>query len=328
MQTVAVVEPGRIEVLAVPRPSARPAPGMVRVEMLAVGICGTDVTIAGGGRELPQLPWGLGHEGVGRIIEVGDVGGGLDAGDLVALEPNITCGRCRFCRLGRTSACVRRESAGVLTQPGFLAEVVDHPAGFCHPIPMGTPVEQAVCAEPLAVAAAALRRTELTGDEEVLVLGAGAQGLLTVLLLLSRGITPVVSEPVRERRELAIAFGATAYDPPASPRPSCVIDAAGVPEALGSVLEHLDPFTKVTVIGESSRALGLSSFDLVQRELLLRGSFIYEHLSDMRDAVRLLPRLRTDRILAPALSLADAADLLSGTARQDPVRKAWVDLRP
>lgn len=344
MRSVEIAAPGVIEIVERPLPEGPVGHGVLRVRMLAVGICGTDQTLATCSRMPPVLPWRLGHEGIGEVVEVGSGVSGITVGDRVALEPNITCGRCKYCALGMTSGCTARLSAGVLTQPGFLSEVVDHPNEFCHRIRPEVPLERAVCAEPLTVAAAAIRRTELQGIESVLVLGAGAQGLLSILILVSQGYRPYVSEPSEARRALAIELGAQTFAPGESPAPERVIDAAGVHDALGSLIDQLAPFASVTLIGKDHHHLGVSSFTIVQKQLRIKGSFIYEHPQDMADAVNLLDEIPTEKIMRPATALEDVPAVFAAGVSQkgfdpqpgvDPKRgadptfgvKQWVDMR-
>lgn len=344
MRSAEIAAPGVVEIVDWPLPQGPVGDEVLRVRMLAVGICGTDQTLATASRLPPVIPWRLGHEGIGEVTEVGPGVCGVAVGDRVALEPNITCGRCESCALGMTSACTARLSAGVLTQPGFLAEVVDHPSEFCHRIRPEVPLERAVCAEPLAVAAAAIRRAGFQGMESVLVLGAGAQGLLSILILVSQGYRPYVSEPKEERRKLAIELGAQAFVAGESPAPEHVIDAAGVPDALGALVDHLAPFASVTLIGEDHHHLGASSFTIVQKQLRIQGSFIYEHPQDMTDAVNLLDEIPTEKIMRPATALEDVPALFAAGVPQQgidpqsgvdpkcgagptPGVKQWVDMR-
>ncbi|SMX76391.1 L-iditol 2-dehydrogenase [Brevibacterium aurantiacum] len=327
MRSAEITAPGRVEIVDRSLPQGLVGRGDLRIRMLAVGICGTDQTLATGRRTPPQLPWRLGHEGIGEIAEVGPGACGFAVGDRVALEPNITCGRCEYCRRGMTSACTSRLSAGVLTQPGFLAEVVDHPSEFCHRLDAHMSLERAVCAEPLAVAASAIRRTDLQGSETVLVLGAGAQGLLSILTLVAQGHHPYVSEPDDERRQLAVELGAQVFTPGQSPAPEVVIDAAGVPEALGAVVDHLAPFAAVTLVGEDHHHLGASSFSIVQRQLRIKGSFIYEHPQDMAAAVLLLEEMPTEAIMGPAMALDEVPTVFTAGTRPRAGVKQWVDMR-
>ncbi|MCF2574026.1 zinc-dependent alcohol dehydrogenase [Brevibacterium sp. UCMA 11754] len=338
MRTAEITAPGRVEILDGPLPQGPLGGSDLRVRMLAVGICGTDQRLATGLRTPPELPWRLGHEGIGEVAEVGSGTHGFAVGDRVALEPNITCGRCEYCRLGMTSACTSRLSAGVLTQPGFLAEVIDHPIDFCHRLPPEMALERAVCAEPLAVAASAIRRTGLDGTETVLVLGAGAQGLLSIFTLVAQGYRPWVSEPNDKRRALAVELGARVFTPGQCPAPDVVIDAAGVPEALGAVVDHLAPFAAITLVGEDHHHLGASSFNIAQKQLRIKGSFIYEHPRDMAEAVDLLVEMPTEKIMGPALALDDVPAVFAGKMPQEgenpqpgvtprPEVKQWVDMR-
>lgn len=327
MRSAEITAAGQVELLSSPRPRGRVADRHLRIQMLAVGICGTDHALASGGRTPPELPWRLGHEGIGVVTEVGLGDGEWTVGDRVVLEPNITCGSCRYCRLGTTSACTHRLSAGVLTQPGFLAEVVDHPSDFCHRIPDDVPIERAVCAEPLTVAAAAIRRAGLTSSQTPLILGAGSQGLLATMILGGQGHRPYISEPQAERRALAVELGARPFEPGTSPAPDAVIDAAGVPEALASVVDHLMPFATVTLVGEDHHHLGASSFDIVQKQLRISGSFIYEHPNDMAAAVALLPTVPTERILGSSVALSAVPSLFTAGAERRSGVKQWVDMR-
>lgn len=327
MRSAEITDAGRVELVERSIPRAPLGSGDLRVRMLAVGICGTDLSLASGNRMPPELPWRLGHEGIGEVAEVGPGTRGFDLGDRVALEPNITCGRCSYCVLGTTSACTRRLSAGVLTQPGFLADVVDHPSEFCHRLAPDVPIERAVCVEPLTVAASAIRRTDLHGGEEVLVIGAGAQGLLSIITLANQGYRPFVSEPNTKRRALAVDLGARVFDVGLSPAPNVVIDAAGVPEALGSVVDHLAPFASVTLVGEDHHHLGASSFDIVQKQLRIKGSFIYEHPTDMAAAVSLLSTVSTEAIMGPPTALDNVPNLFAESSEDRAGVKQWVDMR-
>lgn len=175
--TVAVrlTAPGRLDPTPVATPA--PGPGEVLVRVTAVGLCGTDLAVRSGARPVPALPWTVGHEGGGRVVAVGD---GVDpgrVGEVVAVEPNIACGRCRFCAAGRTSACPDRRSLGV-NAPGLLAGLVAVPAGYAHPLPAGLDPDLAervvACVEPWVVTRAALRRAAPEPGSRCLVVGAGS----------------------------------------------------------------------------------------------------------------------------------------------------------
>jgi len=84
------------------------APGMVRVQFGAGGICGSDMHYFRHGRTgdfVVKSPLTLGHEIAGVIAEVSDGASGLKPGDRVAVNPSRWCGRCAHCREGRENLC-------------------------------------------------------------------------------------------------------------------------------------------------------------------------------------------------------------------------------
>lgn len=324
---VALGADGRTAVLpADPLPDG-PSAHELELRVLAVGICGTDVTLASGSRAVPSHPWVLGHEAVGEVTRVGADVTGWEVGQVGVLEPNVADLTCEACRSGFTSACANRTSSGVLTQPGFLAQQVVHPAGFVHHAPAGASVEDLVCVEPMAVAQAAIRRAGVGEGDRMLVLGAGSQGLLATQILRARGVEVIVTDLCDERVERARTLGARRLDPAQDRGFAHVLDTTGSAEAIPQVLAQLAVGAQVTVVGESAAPVALSSQEVVHRQLVLRGSFIYDHPRDFADVLAgigsgaLAPR----RILRPPTTLADAAALLTG--RTDGAGKPWVDLR-
>ncbi|WP_235987208.1 alcohol dehydrogenase catalytic domain-containing protein [Halosaccharopolyspora lacisalsi] len=80
--------------------------------MRGVGLCGSDLTVYDGKRDLPEMPWIPGHEGCGEIVAVGTGVSERRLGETV-VEPNYCCLRCTWCRTGRTSACENRGIVGI-----------------------------------------------------------------------------------------------------------------------------------------------------------------------------------------------------------------------
>jgi len=215
------------------RPPATPA-GWVRVRPLLSGICGSDLaTVAGRSSfyfsPLVTLPFIPGHEVVGELLD--DAGAGLPAGTRVVLDPVLSClprglEPCPSCSSGATGRCDRVTLGHVRPglQTGFCADtgggwsggLVAHPAQL-HAVPAGMPDERAVLAEPLACAVHVALRAAPEAGASMLVVGAGAVGLLTVLALralTSAGTVTVVAKHARQA-DLARALGADAVVAPA-----------------------------------------------------------------------------------------------------------------
>ena len=94
-------EPLVIQTVAV----APPRSGEVLVEIVASGLCHTDMTTFNGSNPSCVYPAILGHEGAGVVVEVGYGVDGLKVGDHVIPLYGPQCGRCRMCRSGRTNLC-------------------------------------------------------------------------------------------------------------------------------------------------------------------------------------------------------------------------------
>ena len=214
MLAVRVHAPGDLRVERVPLPEV--GPGNALVKVAAAGVCTTDRKIAAKGHfKLPAGtgPRTLGHEVVGEIVAVGDEVRGLVPGMKVALAPNLGCGRCEACARGEMHLCADYDAFGI-TLDGGMAEYLHLPAraiaaGNVLPLPDGLPLEQAALLEPLSCCYNALAACALRPGESLLVIGAGAMGLMNVVLGRAFGASPIlVSDPHRLRRERALNLGA------------------------------------------------------------------------------------------------------------------------
>lgn len=124
----------------------------------------------------------LGHESAGVVTAVGAGVEGLQPGDNVALEVGLPCGACALCAAGRYNICkgmsFRSSAKSYPHAQGTLQEVIAHPAAYCHRLPPGVGLELGALVEPFSVALHAGDRAALAPGATVLVLGAGAVGLL------------------------------------------------------------------------------------------------------------------------------------------------------
>lgn len=205
------------ELRLVDRPTPRARDGEVTIDVALTGVCGTDLKIARGEHRL--FPPGTvripGHEVVGTVRENASDDARLRPGTLVAVAPNIGCGRCHPCRAGRSNLCVSYTSVG-LTFDGGFAEVVGIPArgveaGNVLPVRAGLEAADVVMTEPVAAVVRGLRPLDPGPSDTLLVCGAGPIGLTAVLLAKQRGVGRViVSQTSAPRRELAARLGADA----------------------------------------------------------------------------------------------------------------------
>jgi alcohol dehydrogenase, propanol-preferring len=118
---------------AVPRPE--PGPHQILLEVLACGVCRTDLHVADGELPRPRLPLILGHEIVGEVAALGPQAGRFAVGARVGVPwLGWTCGECRYCRSGRENLCERARFTGYDLDGGY-AEYAVADERYCFPLP-------------------------------------------------------------------------------------------------------------------------------------------------------------------------------------------------
>ena len=324
MKAIVLVAPRRVEVVD-DWPEPVPGPYEVVVQVRGVGLCGSDLAVYRGVRPTPRLPWVMGHEGGGDIVAVGPRVTDRRVGQRVAVEPNYCCLDCPPCRAGNTPACARRLAVG-LNHPGLMAERVAVPAGFAWPVPADWSAQTLACVEPGAVARSAVRRSGVRAGDGCLIVGAGSQGLLICQALLAAGAVPSIVEPHSGRLALAERLGARPLAPGVEESFPFVFEAAGVPAAVQTAVDRAGPGGTVILVGLSREKLPLPAYELVRRQLTVRGSLIYDHPADFPDTVAAITRGELDpaSIMHPGFP-PDRAAVAFAELVQLP-GKAWLDL--
>jgi 2-desacetyl-2-hydroxyethyl bacteriochlorophyllide A dehydrogenase len=279
-------------------PVPRPAAGEVLVRTMLVGICGSDLHAVHGVHPSMPLPYRPGHEVVGVVEALGDGVARFSVGDRVVLEPNLVCGECTNCRRGRYNICSSLAVFGCQT-PGGMADVFTIGADRLHPVPDGLSDVEAALVEPLATP---VHATELAGElagANVVVLGSGTIGFLTMIAARRAGAATVVCTDLRaEMRDRATRFGADHAVPADDPDlPGTVTALAGEVDVVfdcvateGSVAQAVTTVRKggtVVVVGVPAGRVRVP-LDLIQdHEITVRGCLMYTD-ADIRVAMDLL----------------------------------------
>jgi L-iditol 2-dehydrogenase len=185
-----------------------------------VGICGSDHHYYSEGEiggAVVDEGMIIGHEFSGWVAETGP---GVDetrlpVGQLIAVEPAISCGTCEFCLRGHPNICPHNLFVGSPNHVGAMAEYIVMPAENCFPLPDALTPDEGAMLEPLGVAIHTVDLAHLKVGQSVAVLGAGPIGLLTAAMAKAAGAAPIfVTEPLASRRDFAEVYAAdAAFDP-------------------------------------------------------------------------------------------------------------------
>ena len=191
------------------RDLGEPAADEVIVKVKASAICGSDLHIYKGKHPSVALPATIGHEFSGDVAAVGSDVKNIAVGQRVTVEPCIVCGVCDACRLGDYGYC-EQISFTYRNGDGAMADYVKVKSPYVYPLPDHMSYEAGALIEPLSVATHAVRRADIRLGENVLVIGAGAIGILVAALCRTSGAGEVVVVDYSENRlRLAAEMGAT-----------------------------------------------------------------------------------------------------------------------
>lgn len=181
--------------------------GEVLVNVQYCGICGTDKHIYHG-EAYAKPPVILGHEYAGVIAGKDKHVDEFQVGDKVAVDPNIYCGECSYCKKGKISFCKNLQALGVSVNGGF-AEYSVVPASQLYKLPNNFDLSVAAFAEPLSCCIRGINNAEIKAGDSVVIIGGGSIGLLMVQLVKLSGAAKIILiEPVESKREIAKFFGA------------------------------------------------------------------------------------------------------------------------
>jgi L-iditol 2-dehydrogenase len=298
MKAAILTEPGKFSMQDISKPE--PAPGEVRVKLMKVGICGSDVHLFLGHRKL-NTPTIIGHEGIGIIDALGKGVIGRSLGERVAIEPNIPCRHCEVCMKGKSIHCPHKTVIG-LNVAGCFAEYVCLPSAYAWQLPDGISDEDAVTIEPMAVAVHALFSSSAKPGDSIAVIGLGAIGLLLTHLATALGYQVFVTEINPAKKALAVSMGAEvvmatgdeeeavstigmAYD---HHRVVTVFECAGVAATVNLAIAAAPRCSEVLLLGLSENPAQFLPLKTVRDGIRIIPALIYDHPFDFRRTIQLI----------------------------------------
>jgi len=211
MKALVLTGTRKIEIVERPEPELQ-HPDDVLLKILRVGICGSDLHYYTQGRigdQVVSFPYSIGHECSAVVADVGKQVTRFKPGDLVAVDPSVSCGACDQCRLGHYHTCRKVRFLGCPGQmEGCLCEFLVMPQECCHSAE-GLSADQAVLVEPLTIGYYA---RQLSGDikgRTIGILGCGPIGLSVLLAAREAGAAAIyMTDRLDYRLEAARQQGA------------------------------------------------------------------------------------------------------------------------
>jgi len=331
----------------------------VRVRVVASGVCGSDVHVAGGrvSPHLPtKLPMVLGHEGAGIVESVGEGVTHVVPGDHVVLSWLAACGTCRFCVAGRPTVCadtswfestmqdgtVRFSHDGVRIHNLATATFANYtvvPARTAIKVDDSLPLEELAligCAVMTGVGAV-FNTARVRPGESVAVIGCGGIGLSVVQGAAIAGAGPIIAVDISETKlELAREIGAThtvdgtSVDPAAAIHQICggadhVFEALGRTETIEQAVRSTGRGGETIVIGASApgATAAIDTHSLMLEQRSIRGSF-YGSARPEIDFPMLVGLVKSGRLrldlLIERCRLDDVNEVLATIAQGAPAR--------
>jgi D-arabinitol dehydrogenase (NADP+) len=319
MKSIVITKPGEIFILEkeIPIPLAKE----VLIQVMASGICGTDLHIFNG-EYLGSYPVIPGHEFSGVVIEIGDQVKRFKVGDRVAVEPNISCDNCTNCLNNRQNFCLNWQAIGV-TLPGGMEQFVAVPEKAVFNIG-SLPFDQGAFVEPLSCVVHGVEKAKIALGDRVAILGAGPIGDLILQMVRLQGASHVTMlENNPGRAELAHKLGADVvvekleqltpdyYD--------VAIDATGVIPLMNRTVEIVRKGGTVLLFGvpPMGTKLELEAFTIFEKGLTLVSS--YTSVRNSFQAINLLQtgQINVEPLISHRLSLDEVQEAFEMIERRD-----------
>jgi len=265
-------------------------PDDVLLDVMACGICGSDIHGYDGssGRRIPPLI--MGHEAAGIVKAIGSAVTNFAVGDRVIMDSTISCGDCFFCGRGDVNLCDNRQVLGVscdaYRRHGAFAELLSVPARICYAIPDELAFEHAALIEAVSIAVHAVARTPIRSGGSVVVVGTGMIGLLVVQAAKVAGAGSVIAIDLdKHRLELAqelgadVAINASADDITERVQKltegrgaDVAFEVVGATPTINTAIHSVRRGGAVTLIGNLAPTVELPLQSVVTREITLAGS--------------------------------------------------------
>ncbi|OZJ06699.1 hypothetical protein BZG36_00325 [Bifiguratus adelaidae] len=296
--------------------------GQVIIKVAASGLCGTDIHICNGETPMAHEKVTIGHEFSGYVEAVHpDTRTALQVGDLVAVDPNLPCHACTYCRNLKPHLCTDFGAIGV-SMDGGMSQYVAVPHEAAYPVPKDVNPVTASLAEPLSCVVHAVDMGRIETGYTVGVIGGGPIGMMTLALASFSGATVDLIELKQARLSFASKkFGIRRAMTPSEAKglEQCydvVFECVGRTETMEQAVNLTKPGGTCIWVGvaKPDARCSISPFDVYRRELTIRST--YTNPKTMERAINLL-----------ADNKVDWGSLVSHTYKLEDFAEAWKTFR-
>lgn len=210
MRAIAVTDVGKVEIVELEKPKAEGYELLVKLK--ATSLCTVEQRSFLGIKKT-GFPFIGGHEGYGEVVEVGNKVHNFRVGDKVVFDL-VYCGQCDACKSGNSTQCRNLRYANPAFSfegsviGGALAEYMVVPYVNAYKVSPDIKPEYAALTEPVSCCLHSVNKCQLKMGDTVVIIGCGIMGICQIQLCKLRGARVIVSEPMAERRQKALANGA------------------------------------------------------------------------------------------------------------------------
>lgn len=272
-------------------------PGLLKIAIHTVGVCGSDVHYYTHGRIGPYVvnaPMVLGHEASGTVVEVGAGVTGFRVGDRVCMEPGIPDLSSRSAKLGQYNVDPAVRFWATPPVHGVLTPFVVHPAAFTFKLPDNVSFAEGAMVEPFAIGMQAASRARITPGDVAAVIGAGPIGIMVALAALAGGCSRVyISDFSAEKLKIAgqyagiipvdlkrDGYAAVIARETAGWGADIVFEASGSARAYDGIFDLVRPGGTLVLVGLPVDRVGFDVAAACSREVRIETVFRYANIFD------------------------------------------------
>ena len=298
-------------------------PGMVKIRIHTVGVCGSDVHYYTHGKIGPfvvNAPMVLGHEAAGTVVEVGAGVTNLKPGDRVCMEPGVPDPNSRASRLGMYNVDPAVSFWATPPIHGVLTPHVVHPANYTFKLPDNVSFAEGALVEPFAVGMQAATKARITPGDTAVVIGAGPIGTMVALAALAGGCARVIiADLAQPKLDIAARYQGVI---PVNVKDKnlkdevdrltekwgadVVFECSGSPRAWENIAELPRPGGTIVVVGLPVDPIAFDVSTLSVKEITIASVFRYAHQYDRAIALMASGRVDLKPLISETFGFEDA----------------------